>query len=366
MDLVTFDDPHLAKALTRSTLRDRGTKVRLVASEDELRAMVVADRPSLVILVPGRFDSRHARSLTRELRESLPPHGMLLLALPPSGADARVELAEYDGLLALEEIEDDLVAALAAVEAAAETREARRSVRLAAELVPKSGGLLDGSTTDVSTGGAGLLLWQAPAPGPHELRLHRRDGRSVSIASEIAWIDQVSPAVRVGVRFPSATLDQVRALQELALWEIVAEGGRLTMHLYGDLTGATPLERAVAACDDRVGALDLSGITGVDPAGAKALVEMLRALPPSIAVRRVAMPAARLLVRMPEAISSGEEHDHCRVESLVAPFHCSRCGRASAALIGWRARALPLPCPACGRSVLPWRQRSASARIARC
>lgn len=358
MHVVTFDEPQLAAALARPIFRDHGLALRVAHTEVALVAATAEDRPDLVILVPGRFDPRRERSLARELRAQLAPHGQLLIAVPAAMSLA-LELSIYDGLIALDDPEADLVAAVASIAAAAEQREARRSVRLPVELVPATGRHLEGSTMDLSRGGAGVLLWRAPeSVGRHGLRLFRRDGRSVTVDAEIAWIDRLTPAVRVGLRFPSASPAQLHAIQELALWEVVAEAGELVMHLHGELTGASPLGRVLANLT-RVRALDLSGITGVDPAGAKALVELLRALPSGVRIRRAALPVARLLVCMPAAIAcagtDADDDGRCRVESLIAPFHCSRCGRASAALIGWRARAMPLPCPACGRAVLPWR-----------
>ncbi|HEY3353043.1 MAG TPA: hypothetical protein VGQ83_07325 [Polyangia bacterium] len=304
LDILTFDDPRLVATLrTRAFLR-AGVCVRAVASQAALLAAAEAHRPDAVLFVAPEDAPGPGAPAANGVRDWLGGRPVrLLLAIPAHHAARAADLALFDGLVALPEPERDLWRTLRPLLRPAAQATSRELVRVPATVWTAGGRLARGLAVEVDDARLGLLLEEAPdGDGPLSVLLHRDDGRHLLLPGRRLWTVRLDRGDRhrvyVAVRLTGASLDEVRALHDLALWEVAEDAGAIVLH--GRLSAAVDLAPLARPLAD-VRAIDVGDVREVTRGGVLRWVELRRALPAGLRLRlrRVPGPFRRALRRWP-------------------------------------------------------------------
>jgi ABC-type transporter Mla MlaB component len=348
LQILTCDAPSLVSALRSGYFLRAGLRIVTALDAQELLERAAVLRPNVIILVAGLLPPRCERGLAQKLRPHLAAGpSLILLALPRDHMDIGDDLHSYDGVLSLEEPGLDVARALAPLISLPNRRQARMRVRIPATLFAAAEKPIEGVTVDLSGAGAGLHLPSEPGQDPYHVAFSRPDGRRVTLAARAAWIDGFSPrAVRLGVRFLSATLDTVQALYDLAFWELITESGQLVIHLHGEISETTALWPILTRIMEAP-RLDLEDVSRVNSAGVLRWMDFLRKIPSDVELRlrRISIPLVRQMLLVP-AMSR-----RCVIESFLAPYECEDCDLDVTELIT-PGRDLFVPeCPSCGESM---------------
>ncbi|HEY3357275.1 MAG TPA: PilZ domain-containing protein [Polyangia bacterium] len=322
--------------------------VRVTAAPDgvALPRYVAQSRPDVVI-VGGKLAPARERELADAVRATAP--GGLLLRAVPFGATAPRDAAAFDHVVADDELEDALAALLPASLAGPARLGARVPVRLPALLCSPLGATVPATTVDLSADGAGLRA-ERPVPRGTVLTVvfHRPDGRRVGVCGEVVWVVPAAQGARIGLRFVDEGEASLRALRDLAFWEIAGEGAAATMRLYGNLDGTQDLSGLAAAALD-VRRVDLDGVVAVTTAGLAAWLRFLRALPPGVVLRLSHVPAPLAAALRRAADLDGR----CRLVSCYVAWACLACELEVSELVLPDGAAARPRCPACDGRMRP-------------
>jgi hypothetical protein len=294
-------------------------------------------------------DPRSERAVALRLHDLLDRRRtMILLAVPHERRELEENLQLYDGIVSLEEPELDLARVMGSLIEAPQRRESRMRVRVPALVFAAEDAPVPATAIDLTATGAGLRLDGEVGPEPFRIIFYRGDGRRVALGAWLAWREYAPrDAKRMGVRFVGATLDRVRALHDLAFWEIVRESGGRVIHLFGGISEITSF-CAVAALVAQTPVLDLGEVTHVNSAGILRWVEFVQGLPNGVCLRlrRVALAIARQ-VRLVPAL-----RDRCTIESLYAPYECEECQLEITQLVSPADQVARVECPDCGAAMV--------------
>jgi hypothetical protein len=289
LHIVTTPEPELLARLQTGYL-GRAT-VHVTTADDRGLAHLVAESQPHVIIVGGPPEAGRDHVIAAAVRASAPA-GLLLRALP-LGATAPRDPGPFDGVIPVEDLEAALATRLPPTLVGPVRHGTRTPVAVPALLSSDLGITVPATTIDLSSTGTGLRT-ERPVPYGAVLNVlfHRPDGRRVGLCGEVVW---VAPApgqrgARVGVQFMDESPATLRALFDLALWEVAGEGAGATLRLYGRLDGRQDLAPLAAVVLD-VRRIDLDGIGAVTTAGTAGWLRFLRTLPLGVIPHLVNVPA---------------------------------------------------------------------------
>jgi len=190
-------------------------------------------------------------------------------------------------------------------------RRGQTRLRAAIPLIAfSSGRAVEGITFEVSRQGAGLELRRAVDDAVvHRVLLFRSDGRSTTLKVRVAWQRRIQGGAEIGVHFENPSVEQLRTLRDLALWDVVPERGRLILRLHGELSLHTDFG-ALAGLVADTAAIDFGDIDRVDAGGVLQWVDFVAGLPSGIDLRLRDVPP-RLLA----AIRASTCASRCIVDS---------------------------------------------------
>jgi len=353
LKVLICDAPSLAATLRSAYFRRCGVHLTTAGSPAQLLARAQMLRPDVVILVAGLLDPRAERELARRVRAHLADrHALLLIAVPPERLYLDEDFRSYDGIVALDEPELDLIRILGPLLVSSRRKHLRMPVHIPVVVSANDVDAISGRTIDLAGAAAGLLLPRAPEGEPYHVRFHRNDARSVRLGARTIWMRPIADgAVLMGVRLLGATLDALRALYDLALWEIVQEPGGNVVRLHGEIcerTSFAGLIRAIGTLDT----LDLGRVTRINSAGVLRWIELVRspAIPKPLRLRRVSVPLAQQMMLVPMMMRD------CIVESFYAIYECDLCDLQMLALVSSPLAREPPPCPDCSAPMLATEQ----------
>lgn len=344
IQLLTYRLPKLMALLGAPHFGKLGLRAAAATSVEELLQRAAAGQPQLVV-VPGDGNVP-GEPVLRRLRASLTSERSLVLGAVESSRAAAAARPLYDGLICLDEPERLLARPQLPWLAPWTRRERRTAVRIPVRVDGGELGAIAGHTVDVAPGGAQVLLQRLPRQsGATEVEFHRSEGRRLTVRARAVWLDPRDvAAVRLGLHFLDLTYDMRKALDDLALWDVVNAPDGKNITLYGELSEASvlwPIAARVAA----VPLLDLGHVARVNFVGMYRLIELLDQVPRGLGVRLQRVPAAlmqqpafhRLIAR------------RCRLESYYASFDCEPCKMQVHTLVTRALAGAPIRCPICAR-----------------
>ncbi|HJZ85775.1 MAG TPA: PilZ domain-containing protein [Polyangia bacterium] len=345
LTVLAHEAPRLLATLRSRPFQRAGVVVSTASSAPELVARAQSLRPRVVIVVAGLVAASGLDELARQLRVRTAGSSTLLLVVPGQKLDAVRNPTLYDGLVSLDHPERALARALEPLVGAPQRARARTTVHLPALLRVPGQRAIAGVAVDVSASGACALLEAAPpADQPFELRLSRPDGRQVELEARALRMAACAHGWwRVAMRFLGITLDRLRCLYDLALWDLERTEAGPVIRLHGEISEGTLLAPVLARLPE-VPRIDLSDVTRVDAAGVRRWIELLKWIPSdlALALECIPIPLARQMARLPAMTRQ------CRVESAYLPFHCTACAVMLEDLVTPNDAALVRLCPHCG------------------
>jgi len=348
VQVLTYDSPTVVAALRSGYFRRMGVRVSVADSISELLRRTPILRPQVLILVAGQ-----ERCVIQQLRSQLSDtRTLILLAVPHTRREIEEDLRVCDGIVSLEDPELDLARILSSLIPNPKRRQARTGVRIPVRLFPVrlSGHEpeISGATIDLSSAGAGLHLSRNPGPDPYTILFYREDGRRVVLGARAVWTDSLAlNAVRLGVCFTGASVDAVRRLFDLALWELVWDHGQPVIRLHGEISESTSLGSVLSRIR-LAPTLDLGNVARINSAGVLRWVDMLQRVPSDVELRlrRLSIPLGRQMLLAPAMAR------RCIIESFFVPYECEECEVEATDLVAARGPFFAPPCPTCGDAML--------------
>lgn len=344
MIILTFAAPSLFAPLRAGPFARADVEVVTVPSVEALRAQARARRPDVVI-VPAA--APRAARLLAELRMTAADGALLLLAAE-LGQPAPEDTGLFDGVVVLEQAEQDLQRLLLPWLGRPERRHRRTSVSMPALLYGPGMSPVEARTVDLSEHGAGLVLPCAPPDKPVEVALQREDGRRVTVRAVPCWSRREGQAARAGLRLVDVGEDTAAALADLAFWHVRVEDGQRVVHLAGSVSGATRVPPRLTSEIALAGVIDLGALGGIADSGIALWLELFARLPGSdpVWLRRVPIGVARLFLRLPAMTF------RCVVQSALVAYRCGDCGLEVEELVEL-GRSTHRRCPLCETGMLP-------------
>ncbi|HEY3351668.1 MAG TPA: PilZ domain-containing protein [Polyangia bacterium] len=347
LQVLMSDVPELRDRLCSGYYRRAGVQVMTAPMLSELPRWMPEVHPDVVILDGGVLDPTLEAMVARRIRAQL-GGGQLVLALPAGGRRAQHDLQLYDHVVPLAHPDAALAAALAPLVGAPARRAPRAPAAVPALLCPAGAAHVSGTALDLSDTGAGLVARIAPVEGDQlTVVFHRGDGRRVAVAGTVVWAAEAEPGLaRLGVRFTAEGRGSVRALRDLAFWEIAPTAAGPTIRVYGLLDGGRDLGR-LAQATALVPRLDLEAVT-LGEGGIAAFLALLAAVPADVKVwLRCVPPPLRAALGVAGLIG-----DRVSLAPCFVTYHCPPCRIDVVELVPGPPFLEPPPCPGCGAAMV--------------
>jgi CheY-like chemotaxis protein len=311
-----------------------------------------------VVIIDVAMPNTDGYSLCREIKAD-PALATCRVMLVLSGLVTRDEVERFaecrcDDVVVMPAIGEEFHLHLADLLGVARRRTRRIAVQLAARL-GRHPETRPGLVENLSVHGARVRL-ESPLTDVEALRVSLDlppPAGPLQLDAGVVWVRDDGKLL--GLEFRGLTPTTHEQLANLAVWEIVEDDGVQRVIMEGDFDEYTDFAPLGGRLRGRV-EFDAEGVRYINSAGTHRWVHFLRELHAvtECSFSRCSVAFTSQAAMVPEVLGTG------RVSSVVAPYHCERCGRDEERLLQTQAlvrdrQAFQIPsfgCPGCGGSLV--------------